>query len=440
MHLNYANVNDAFDGLVGLFMRGERGECLETRQDSGSMLSRQSVIVKGNAFKKVPSRVGECLQLVDPVIITFDKPEQRVLFNEGRDCNPFFHVFETLWMLAGRNDIEPLEYYSSKIGDFVDDGDGLANGAYGYRWRHAAQSMANPGIPNRFGDGVDQLAIIIDHLKKVPTSRRVVLQMWNVEDDLLKIGPDIQHPPTKCTQCGGTGTKPGTEPIYCQFCSGTGRIKNEWTEKRQSKDVCCNTAVYFLLREEPHGDAESTYPDGVCTTFPEPVTYLDMTVTNRSNDLILGMLGANVVHFSFLQEYIANSLGVQVGKYHQMSNNLHVYTSRFTPDQWMHGETNYHPNYKHVKLVESRERFDAEVQSFVGNNYTEQVNRDWAEPFLDTVAQPMMNAFHCHKQRSYSAALGHVEQIQDTAWRIASENWIKKRANNFVKKGGGDVD
>lgn len=52
---------------------------------------------------------------------------------------------------------------------------------------------------------------------------------------------------------------------------------------------------------------------------------LDLTVYNRSNDLIWGALGANVVHFSVLQEYLALLLGVPVGAYEQVSANMHVY-------------------------------------------------------------------------------------------------------------------
>ena len=54
---------------------------------------------------------------------------------------------------------------------------------------------------------------------------------------------------------------------------------------------------------------------------------LDLTVFNRSNDVLWGMLGANIVQFSFLQEYIARSVGVPVGRLHQISTNAHIYTN-----------------------------------------------------------------------------------------------------------------
>lgn len=61
---------------------------------------------------------------------------------------------------------------------------------------------------------------------------------------------------------------------------------------------------------------------------------LDLTVFNRSNDILWGLLGANIVQFSFLQEYIATSVGVPVGRLHQVSTNAHIYTE-FGPGQGM---------------------------------------------------------------------------------------------------------
>jgi hypothetical protein len=53
-----------------------------------------------------------------------------------------------------------------------------------------------------------------------------------------------------------------------------------------------------------------------------------MTVTCRSNDAIWGAHGANAVHFSVLQEYVAAAVGVLVGPMVQLSNNYHIYADR----------------------------------------------------------------------------------------------------------------
>ena len=75
-----------------------------------------------------------------------------------------------------------------------------------------------------------------------------------------------------------------------------------------SRDLACNLGATFQIS-----------PDGK----------LNMVVHNRSNDLIMGMVGANAVHFSILQEYIAAGINVPVGKYWQVSSNLHVYMDDF---------------------------------------------------------------------------------------------------------------
>lgn len=356
MHLIYRNVNEAFYGLITGFSNGS---------------------IKTYA---TPSRAGDVLQAEGPITVTYQQPLERVLFNQARDANPFFHLFEALWMLAGRNDVEPLQHYNSKIADYSDDGQTF-NGAYGYRWRHAQL----PPVEEETGirPEVDQLQVIIEHLKQQPNSRRCVLQMWNVEDDLLKIDT--------------------------------------------TKDCCCNTHVYFSIREG------------------EERAYLDMTVCNRSNDLIWGMLGANVVHFSFLQEYVAAHLGVGVGKYNQFTNNLHVYintNSGWDPQKYLaetkqrtmrslpqiaYGEGALSPEQNwFLPLVHHPETFDKELPRFI-NNY----NELWEEPFLENVARPMCRAFDYHKERNYDAALSTIDFVQSVDWRIAARNWLLVRRDRW---------
>lgn len=308
------------------------------------------------------SRVGEVLRVDGPVIVTYTHPRERVLFNEARDCNPFFHLFEALWMLAGRNDVAPLVYYNPRIAEYSDDGSTL-HGAYGYRWRRWF--------------GYDQLGWIIAELKERPESRRCVLQIWNsMEGD--RAAGDIPHDP--------------------------------WMARNGGKDVPCNTQAYFALR------------DGL----------LDMTVCNRSNDLIWGMLGANVVHFSMLQEYMAFAIGVVIGSYHQISNNLHAYTDRWDPRRWLNSQVMKLDLENAMPLIYNQERFDIECYRFIDS-----IDGDYAEPFLLRVAQPMMAAFRAHKQRRYygdNSASALIDRVWDDAWRIAGQSWIAKRQKAWEAK------
>src|SRR4051812_24359480 len=84
--------------------------------------------------RNVSPRGSPTLEYPEPVITHYARPLERVLFSPDRDANPFFHFFEALWMLAGRDDVEFLAALLPRMQEFSDDGVRLA-GAYGYRWK-----------------------------------------------------------------------------------------------------------------------------------------------------------------------------------------------------------------------------------------------------------------------------------------------------------------
>lgn len=410
MHLTYRNVNDAFLGLVGYFHKPERWD---STCGVGVVSSR--------------SRNGNVSMIPEPVLITYQRPLERVLFNQARDCNPFALLYEALWMLAGRNDVESLAYYTKQFAEYSDDGRTL-NGAYGYRWRAAKgapnlwTSGGEPGKSVRGYNrpGVDQLNLLVGHLKAQPDSRRAVLQMWNVEDDLLKIGLG------GACNCGADRTGPSAE-AHSSSCPA----------KAPSRDVCCNLSVMFSLREYDHWDE---------ATRKSQRRYLDITVTNRSNDLVWGMLGTNYVCFSILQEYMAAQLGVSVGQYHHFTNNLHVYDWNWKPQEWLVWydrpvavRSDWYEGEQFIPLVKDPAVFDKEVQSFVDDNGdgswfnhpspTEQVMQAYKEPFLMHVAQPMCVAYHQHKHGRREEALSAAGYIKADDWRITCTSWLERRYN-----------
>lgn len=113
------------------------------------------------------SRNGKVKVLREPLTTVYRRPTQRVLFWPERDANPFFHLMESLWMLAGRRDVAWINRFSSNIAQFSDDGE-VFNGAYGHRWRHYF--------------GVDQIPEIIKNLRVNRDCRRQVLSMWSARD------------------------------------------------------------------------------------------------------------------------------------------------------------------------------------------------------------------------------------------------------------------
>jgi thymidylate synthase len=422
MHIEVRGVNEAFYAIVRGIVTGDVPTC------------------------KAASRNGPVLVVDEPVILTYEKPMERVLFNRARDCNLFFHVYEALWMLAGRNDVAPLAYYNKRMAEFSDDG-GTLNGAYGYRWRRS------PGKDEGYGAGTvhtyhDQLNIIVDHLRANPGSRRAVLSMWNVEDDLLKVG---SYP--CCEAVRRLERVPGdATTLTGGICPEHGRTSVA------SRDVACNLSAVFQVREGGPCKECKRRNQHLCFTDPGPCPlcggphmqvgwapgYLDMTVFNRSNDLIWGMLGANAVHFSFLLEYVAARLGLAVGKYHQVTANLHAYGWNWHPDEWLkegpydsgdYGASPYRKGRMLLwHLVEDPERFDRENASFVefnGQLRTEQEIEGkayaWDEPFLALVAQPLCNAWHAYKRGDIHLALRWADLVEADDWRLAAVQWLTAR-------------
>lgn len=117
-----------------------------------------------------PSRNGPVYRSPVPVTTAYYNPNERVLFDQNRDANPFFHFLEGLWMLGGRNDAKWVAEFASQMATYSDDSVTL-NGAYGYRWRHYFQ--------------YDQLVAAINLLRDDFSNRRVVIGMWNPHRDLV---------------------------------------------------------------------------------------------------------------------------------------------------------------------------------------------------------------------------------------------------------------
>ena len=119
--------------------------------------------------EKKESRYGNVIVAPTPVTTVYSNPNERVMFWKHRDINPFFHLFEALWMLAGRNDVAWLAYWNKRMAEFADYGDNF-HGAYGHRWREHF--------------GMDQLDTVVQLLTNKPNSRRAVIQMFDCRVDL----------------------------------------------------------------------------------------------------------------------------------------------------------------------------------------------------------------------------------------------------------------
>lgn len=140
--------------------------------DSAAELYREGIwCLRINGIKE-DSRNGEVLTVPHPVLLTHHKPWRRVLTDPIRRPNPYFHLAEFVWMMAGSHDATWIAKYNKRMLEYADDG--VHNyGAYGYRWRQHFS--------------VDQIINVVNMLTRDPTTRRAVLGMWDPTVDMLPV-------------------------------------------------------------------------------------------------------------------------------------------------------------------------------------------------------------------------------------------------------------
>lgn len=86
---------------------------------------------------------------------------------------------ELLWFISGSTDEKKL---NSRIWNKNAQACGGELGPiYGFQWRHWGATY-NTCLDDYTGQGIDQLAKVIDLLKNDPKSRRILLSSWNVAD------------------------------------------------------------------------------------------------------------------------------------------------------------------------------------------------------------------------------------------------------------------
>lgn len=212
---------------------------------------------------EVPSRNGPTKEL-HPCVLQIEDPRKRLVTSYERPVNVAFALAEVLWILAGRRDVEMLKFYNKRIDTWSDDG-ATFNAPYGYRLREA--------------HGVDQLEDVIRTLQADPGSRQATLCVWHPPSDK---GWDL------ITE---TYTKPGV-----------GIFAVESWEPHRTADRACNMLSHLMIREGA----------------------LDWMHIVRSNDAIWGV-PYNFMQWMHLQEYVADQVGVPVGKFFHMVDSMHIY-------------------------------------------------------------------------------------------------------------------
>lgn len=90
-------------------------------------------------------------------------------------------IHELLWFLQGSTNIAYLKQNGVRIWDEWADENGNLGPVYGYQWRN---------WPKPDGSHIDQIAQVVESIKKNPDSRRLIVSAWNVADvDQMKLPP-----------------------------------------------------------------------------------------------------------------------------------------------------------------------------------------------------------------------------------------------------------
>lgn len=208
-----------------------------------------------------------CYELPEPAIFKIANPLAREVTIPERKWYKTLPYAESLWIASGRNDMAYITHYLSRMADFSDDGIYM-RGGYGPRYRDyngESDDYRIESINVRQLGSVDQLKYVIECFKADMETRRAVMSFG--------------------------------DPMKDDF--------DERGELKKSKDIPCTRELHFMKQSGNNR--------------------LNLIVRMRSNDLIWGASAVNIFNYTFMQEYVAAILGLEVGDYYHIADNLHYY-------------------------------------------------------------------------------------------------------------------
>lgn len=281
-----------------------------------------------------------CYELPGPYIFKILDPTARVVTIPIRKWYAPLAYGESLWLATGRNDMDFINQYGSNMKTFSDDGVTM-RGGYGPRLRHYDGNNTDYDIrcmrPETLLE-VDQFRYVVECFKKDINTRQAI----------INIGDPIKD------------------------CFGNNR------SLKISKDIPCTRMLHFMK------DACSNK--------------LNLIVTMRSNDLIWGASAVNIFNFTFMQEYFAAILGLEVGTYYHIANNMHYYKDKrelVEEIAAVENVTDMHFEYK--KSFKSLESFDVLLKELLQEEMRmrKEINSYQYHIFNDDFFQDWYNVLFC---------------------------------------------
>lgn len=326
------------------------------------------------------SALGPVRVVDGPVTTLYDRPTERVLFWPERDANPFFHFFESLWMLGGKNDVDSVARYAKRFASYSDDGKTF-HGAYGYRWR--------VGMPADGSASLDQLKIIAERLKHNREDRRCVLQMWDARSDLGGTGNDVP-----CNTMATFQVDADDHLNLVVFnrsndiiwgCYGANAVQFSTLLEYMAFRIGCKVGTYHQISVNWHG-YEATF-------LPLYQAMLDKAMTHGVHDLS-----------GYVEELCPYELG----------------------------EVKPYPLAQKGTTVEE---WDIALQRLLRAGGRAPIEGSWPDPFFTQVAIPILRAHDAYKDSSgedkYTRALDSLNVCQASDWRKACSEWVNRRWKKY---------
>lgn len=251
--------------------------------------------------------------------------------------------------------------------------------------------------------------------------------------------------------------------VFNAFYGTRARKYNDYYD--QLKQVCYNLADDPTSRREvislvdPY-DLSKTTKDKACNLsmvfyVNQTTGAVDMSTFNRSNDMVWGFVtGANIVHFSYFQEYVAAALRRNVGLWHHTSCNMHQYCNpqadkiinalaQEKKDGWCDYYENYLPNSEYKQqlifkggLLEA-DRFTDQCSKACyemreANRYRRLANvfpfGEYSNTWLRETVHPIYNSFQARRLgKPQNTIRYYLNKIQEPDWREACTNWVNRR-------------
>jgi thymidylate synthase len=203
---------------------------------AGKVLFQEGAVTESRNFRD-PNKKTRTKELMHAAL-TIGDPSQRLVF--GRVINPAFALVEVFWILAGANDAHFLHFWNPRMKTWCDDWDSdkkdwaietpKFHGAYGARLGCRAIYDSELQVPYDAAGDFDQLASAYHALKVDPSSRQVVLNVYNSMHDM----PDVHGPVSKDVPCN----------LIADLKVRNGKL--HWLQTMRSNDFIWGTPYNFI--------------------------------------------------------------------------------------------------------------------------------------------------------------------------------------------------